>query len=32
LFDVEARERLPEVKAKWDPDGVFRANFAVGVA
>jgi hypothetical protein len=32
LFDAETCKRLAEVKSRWDPDDVFRANFAVGVS
>ena len=32
LFDADARERLSEVKSRWDPDGLFHASFAIAVA
>jgi hypothetical protein len=32
LFSPEALERLSEIKASWDPDGVFRANHEIPVA
>ena len=31
LFDAKARKRLSEVKARWDPDRLFHASFAIGV-
>ncbi len=32
IFDAEICDRLREVKDKWDPDGLIRANHAFAVA
>jgi hypothetical protein len=32
IFDAATCDRLAEVKAKWDPDGLIRANHALAVA
>jgi len=32
LFPAESRERLTEVKERWDPDDRFRANYSFGTA
>jgi hypothetical protein len=30
LFPADSRRRLTEVKQRWDPDGLLRANYAIG--
>jgi FAD binding domain len=32
LFPADTRKRLSEVKARWDPDGLFQANFTLAAA
>jgi FAD/FMN-containing dehydrogenase len=32
LFPADTAQRLGEVKARWDPDGLFRANFTLAAA
>ena len=31
LFPAATRDRLSEIKRRWDPDGVFRANFTLPI-